>query len=98
MRKKRLGSSSSAEIPAEVGTGARLEEAGWGARGATRKRPSQARWSQGVTVLRIPGPPSPTRSGELEPSPATQAPTYGVQRSLNSLAMVSMPPARATAM
>lgn len=42
--------------------------------------------------------PSPMGSGELEPSPATQASTYGVQRSLNSLAMVSMPPARATAM
>lgn len=69
-----------------------------GGGGETRERPSQARWSPGVTVLRIPGPPSPTRNGELEPSPATQAPTYGVQRSLNSLAMVSMPPARATAM
>lgn len=56
--RKRLGSSGSAEIPAEVGTGARLEEAGWGAGlGGGGRDPGKAK--PGQVVAGCHGSPNP---------------------------------------
>lgn len=96
MRKKRLSTPGSAETLTEVGAGASLKKLG-GESGASPEKPSKP------GGRRVSGSPKPRatfswgkrRSRAL---PGHPAPTYGVQRSLNSLAMVSMPPARATAM
>lgn len=61
-----------------------------------RPRAPQPAASLGFLGFRDPAGVLPSPQN-LPPEP-TQVTTYGVHRSLNSLAMVSMPPARATAM